>query len=386
MKKMTRFHHLDAARGLLAIGVVASHCKLSGYFPWYWGVMDFFFVLSGFLITRALLMLREDGRGFGTFIIYRMCRLLPVFVVVLLATELFVYVINAGLLVDRWVNKIEGGFSFYYLSLIQNLDRLYSVEELFPRGIALDHFWSLVIEEQFYLIWGALFFFYLKGSESLSIKFLLACLLLVLLSVCARFFGVHWWLLIARCDGFILGSLMGLFVFGNYTMPGFILKIYTVMKWPMLFCSLFWLLCFANLHALYLEQPAGYKAAWLDVSCFSVVSAGLVYWIYRYDIVTHEIGRLGAALAYLGGISYEIYVVHFLVIVLLAQQDVSRHITGLADESGVVLYPVALIISIFLAWIMNKTLTKPSLRSREQVRSNIILALQWSRSFISLSK
>lgn len=55
----TRYVRLDAFRGFLAIGVVAYHSHLHPFFPWYWMSMDVFFVMSGFLITKSMISIKE---------------------------------------------------------------------------------------------------------------------------------------------------------------------------------------------------------------------------------------------------------------------------------------------------------------------------------------
>lgn len=373
-QRRSRFHRLDAVRGLAAIGVVAYHTRLSDYFLWYWGAMDFFFVLSGFLITRTLLVLRAQGKGFGTFLIYRMCRLLPAFILMLLAVELFVYLANAGALIEHWAGKIDSGFSWYYLSLIQNIDRLYVAEGFFPRGIALDHFWSLILEEQYYLLWGCFLFFYLGQPRQLSIRFILLLMALLLMPLGFRYFGFHWWLLLARSDGFLAGSFLGLLVFGRYALPRLVLQAFLILRWPILIMALAWLFYFSAHGSAIANHPAGYQFAWLDVSCFVVISVALVYSVYRFDIAKEEAGRAASMLAFIGAISYELYVVHYPVMAFLTNKKVSLYIINMADVDGIILFPSVLSLSMLLAWILHKTLTQPCLARREKIRSSLIAA------------
>ena len=79
----TRYVRLDAFRGFLAIGVVAYHSHLHPFFPWYWMSMDVFFVMSGFLITKSMISIKEKKRGATDFFVYRAVRLLPLFFIVL---------------------------------------------------------------------------------------------------------------------------------------------------------------------------------------------------------------------------------------------------------------------------------------------------------------
>ena len=54
---------LDGLRGLAALGVVAFHGYLHPVFNWMWVLVDLFFVLSGFLISRIVI----EGLRVGDF-------------------------------------------------------------------------------------------------------------------------------------------------------------------------------------------------------------------------------------------------------------------------------------------------------------------------------
>jgi peptidoglycan/LPS O-acetylase OafA/YrhL len=84
MADARRFHSLDALRGLAALAVVAYHVgqashggsfiAASGYLA-----VDFFFLLSGFVIARAYETRLRNGLGFWRFTRLRLVRLYPLF-------------------------------------------------------------------------------------------------------------------------------------------------------------------------------------------------------------------------------------------------------------------------------------------------------------------
>lgn len=84
-----RFRALDGLRGVFALAVVALHCNVYGYFydlpivrSSYLAV-DFFFVLSGFVISHASMRGLHGWRSLGTFLVRRFGRVWPLHAVVL---------------------------------------------------------------------------------------------------------------------------------------------------------------------------------------------------------------------------------------------------------------------------------------------------------------
>lgn len=151
---------LDGVRGLSILLVLVHHTEfikpisfsvLRGGFL---GV-DIFFVLSGFLITSILFEEFEDtGRlSFRRFYMRRILRLLPAVGAVLLFSAAVGAVIGFDRLgLSAWrVLSIVGYFT--------NWVRAYETPHLW----FLTHFWSLAIEEQFYLVWPFVLFALLRS-------------------------------------------------------------------------------------------------------------------------------------------------------------------------------------------------------------------------------
>ncbi|WP_027344359.1 acyltransferase family protein [Hamadaea tsunoensis] len=142
----TRLRGLDGLRALAVAAVVAFHLDA----PWLPGGflgVDLFFVLSGFLITRRLL--RTDLR-LRDFYAGRARRILPAAVVVVVAC------VAAGLVLWRHQGGQLRGDVLAALAFATNWweitrDASYFVAAGPPSP--LRHFWSLAVEEQFYLLW-----------------------------------------------------------------------------------------------------------------------------------------------------------------------------------------------------------------------------------------
>ena len=134
---------LDGVRALSILAVVFFHCRA----PWgdggFVGV-DVFFVLSGYLITSLLTEAhRNGGIEIGAFYVRRALRLYPTLLLLLA-----VYVVVAPVLWpadDRWLSAVLN--AFYVMD--------YALAFWSP-PYTIGHTWSLGVEEKFYLLWPLL--------------------------------------------------------------------------------------------------------------------------------------------------------------------------------------------------------------------------------------
>jgi peptidoglycan/LPS O-acetylase OafA/YrhL len=148
--------HLDGLRAVAVYLVVAFHAGLGAFTGGFIGV-DVFFVLSGYLVTGILLRhLVGSGRvNFREFYSRRFRRILPAACAALVATAL-VYAIVATPVETR---DVLGGFKAAFL-YVANWYFIRQSVNYFAADINQSpvlHFWSLAVEEQFYLVWPLLF-------------------------------------------------------------------------------------------------------------------------------------------------------------------------------------------------------------------------------------
>ena len=156
---------LDGLRTIAVYLVVAYHAGLSWFSNGYLGV-DVFFVLSGFLVTNILINeLNEHGRiRFGRFYARRIRRLLPAASATIIGTLIVLRFVATS--ADRAPIGTDARAASLWFANFNALDRVES-------GIAdpspLLHFWSLSIEEQFYVFFPiALLGLWLAGSRRLN--------------------------------------------------------------------------------------------------------------------------------------------------------------------------------------------------------------------------
>ena len=105
-----------------------------------------FFVLSGFLITRILLATKNNNNYFKTFFIRRALRILPLY---------YLYLIIVFCIIPLFTNDfIPFKENWYYWVYLQNFAITFNWLQNGP-----THYWSLAVEEHFYLFWPLLIYY-----------------------------------------------------------------------------------------------------------------------------------------------------------------------------------------------------------------------------------
>ncbi len=194
---MKRVPELDALRGLAALVVLTFHLDTRRFFPG-WSGVDLFFVLSGYLITSIIL--RDGGTPgfFATFYARRSLRIWPIYYLTLLG----LVAVNRFLPAPAPLGSLP-----YALTYTQNIPLYWGKQPPTPHP-AFDQAWTLALEEQFYLIWPALVVW--AGRRRLPTL----CGIAIALALATRDGGNGFLprygerLLASRCDGFALGGLL----------------------------------------------------------------------------------------------------------------------------------------------------------------------------------
>jgi peptidoglycan/LPS O-acetylase OafA/YrhL len=178
--------HLDGLRALAVYLVVAFHAGVRGFDGAFVGV-DVFFVLSGYLVTRILIRdLLDHGRiDFGRFYARRFRRILPAAATVLILTGLLYAVVATPL----QASDASSGYRACFL-YVANWHFISQSTNYFASTISASpvlHFWSLAVEEQFYLTWplllGGVFLLSRRAGRHRWTALRLAVLAIALLSL-----------------------------------------------------------------------------------------------------------------------------------------------------------------------------------------------------------
>lgn len=206
-EKLKYYPVLNGVRAVAAFMVILFHFFSQGPYPDFIKKISvigqtgvtLFFVLSGFLITRILLIEKNSPNYFKVFYLGRTLRIFPLYYLFL---AIF-YIITPLLTKSEVSYQDIPKWTFFVF--LQNVPMTFKLPFYGP-----DHFWSLAVEEHFYLVLPFVVFFL---NEKRLIQFLYA---LIVLSILFRFlllsygFEVYQFTLTVM-DGLAIGSLLALY-------------------------------------------------------------------------------------------------------------------------------------------------------------------------------
>ncbi|UTA66688.1 acyltransferase [Emticicia sp. 21SJ11W-3] len=302
--KLTYFRNLDGLRAVAALGVVVAHFfedKLNA-FPLLKAVslqghtgVSWFFVLSGFVITRILLKSVQGAHYFRNFYGRRTLRIFPLYYFALLCYHFLPYLLG--------INPVFPKFSthWYFYVYLQNFARTFNWPISWP-----SHFWSLAVEEHFYLIWPALVYWVISKSKNR--------LLLLSLALVAGATALRYLMLIdnyeinvftfTRLDQLSLGCILAILESKGYLNAK----------------ARSWFLALTALGAIAVALCSRLDYFYLNVfkhNAYGLLYMGLTGYCIAEQSATVVNRFLNSGLMqYLGKISYGIYVWHRLVMLL----------------------------------------------------------------------
>jgi len=138
----TRYHELDALRGITAIMIVAVHFSVNNSnnaFSFHIGfiAVDLFFIISGFVILLTI----EKNKTWQYFLLNRFSRLYPAYWICVLMTTIAIF------LAQRWniFINVEANFMKQVLANLTMLQNYLQIDNID------GSYWTLAIELQFYL-------------------------------------------------------------------------------------------------------------------------------------------------------------------------------------------------------------------------------------------
>lgn len=216
-----RMPELDGLRGIAILtvlwhnGVWAGHWSSTGTLTRLlnlsagigWVGVQLFFVLSGFLITGILLDEKGAPHQFRNFYVRRILRIFPLYY----GTLFLLLVLLPALNVRAAIDMKNGTQQIWYWLFLSN----WSIPIIGGPG-ALSHFWSLAVEEQFYLLWPfAVVGLSHKGLAKLCLGLVISALIMRVAMINYDLNFATWRayeFTFARWDALAIGALLALTV------------------------------------------------------------------------------------------------------------------------------------------------------------------------------
>jgi peptidoglycan/LPS O-acetylase OafA/YrhL len=195
-----RISSVDGLRCLAVLAVLAFHISPTNVTGGYLGV-DLFFVISGFVVTKTL---TENRPAIRKFYLRRFYRLAPSAAITVIATLVIYRQIGDGILTP---SDIESATSTLIAASNVYFMRHSSYFDATLQDNPFLHFWSLSVEEQFYVIWPVTL------AVIGGYNFLKKCFFVIFLAFISLFiFIVHtnaaFYLMPARAYQFCTGALI----------------------------------------------------------------------------------------------------------------------------------------------------------------------------------
>jgi peptidoglycan/LPS O-acetylase OafA/YrhL len=307
---------LDGVRALAVMAVLGFHLGLRWLSGGYLGV-SVFFTLSGFLIT-SLLLREHHGTGridLPAFYQRRARRLIPagllVLALVCIAGALHLFEMRSTFRRDVLASM------FQVLNWVQLFGHQ-SYADLFSSPSPVTHYWSLGVEEQFYVLWPVAFVLLLRFLQRRAIveRLLLSLVGLWVLSAVAAPLTARWW----SHDA----AYYATWARASEVMSGAVLAAVLVRRRPASWWAYLAPLALALMAVLVVVTPSGHGWAFAGgLPLFGLVSATLVAGLQTPGLASRALSV--RPLVWVGRLSYGIYLFHWPVFVVLDEARTGWH-------------------------------------------------------------
>ena len=374
---------LDGLRAIAVLMVFFQHYG-AGHafiFGWGWTGVDIFFVLSGFLITGILYDSQGKVHRYRDFYARRTLRIFPLYyliwAVILLSAPIAHWRWNIRWAL--WPAYLGNYARFFFLHQVGDpyrFDKLTFGAPIsswfgYPFHLYIGHFWSLCVEEQFYVIWP--FVVYQVGKRETLIK---VCLGVMVLSPIARAvlsmtlppqllrMELFYRSLPTRLDALLIGGLIALMLRGPEEATVRRLRRPVLLSAAVAFIAL----CLVSTKALGLPLE-GSASNWIGVFGFTLIDVFAAALILE---CIHPGSLLESCLSWkplraLGIISYGFYVYHDLLHDVYS--DLAHRIS--AEHA----YPLTLLIAftatLLIATLSYRLLEKPLLKLKTRFAGQV---------------
>ncbi len=303
VKSHIYYNGLDSVRGICFLLVLVEHWFTIHFLaPFNFGIMalNFFFVISGFLITEILIKNRYSielnnttfKKALKLFYVRRSLRIFPLYFAVI--AVLLHY--NIGVIRPK---------AIYYITYTTNFWSFNNAE-----WVSFGHLWSLCVEEQFYLVWPFIILF----TPKRYLIYVISAFFLIgpLFREITYYFTQNAFIFqfpLSAFDGFALGALVAWFYQykrENGRAP-FKESVFNIIGWVSLTV---YLLCVGYKYAFTKDMPV---LGWLYISSIFGIACAVVkkcadgFTGWMKVIIDNKI------LLFIGKVSYSLYVFHMII-------------------------------------------------------------------------
>ncbi len=371
---------LDGVRGIAFLLVFFFHYAAV---PWGWSGVNVFFVLSGFLITGILFDSRNDSHCARNFYVRRFLRIFPLFYGVFLAILLLYPFVHWQLSFYwlAWPLYLANFLPFISKSVFSDGSPMQLAAYAWLRPIQmpqltfyLGHFWSLCVEEQFYLLWPWVVFKVRSRRALIILCSAVVILVPILRFVCSD--SAPAWMLNAdllnratpfQVDSLLLGGLVALLIRGPHA------KRLNAIGKPFALCvailafSVFLkgvVLAYPNWRTGYV-YPEG-KFTW-GLTLSNLLSASIILLALQTGSPLSRLLSFGP-LRWVGRISYGAYIFHdmfhlvFRAVVLV----LAAHFRFVLENFSFFMCLLALPFTLFVSWISFITFESKFLKMKDR--------------------
>jgi len=360
---------LDGLRAIAILLVFATH---SDFLEIGWVGVQLFFVLSGFLITGILLDMKDSlpvGKYFTKFYGRRFLRIFPLYYFYLALMAVVAYGLMSA---DFRRNYMQIFFDQVGYAVLYIYDFYYRVPWFQPSQF-LDHFWSLSVEEQFYIIWPLLLLLFpQRNLKRLFIAFIISGTVFRILMYLVYVSGSTLWVFrepfglviyswpLSHLDAFALGAYIS-----RYPIPRArqqLLLLALLIPLMGFITTYFSTGSIGPVSALGYSLPSEVKYQFIwGHALLNYFFALLIYCVVRENLFVRFLEM--PWLRYLGKISYGMYVYH-LPLIWFAERFLEERLQG--EMTIWIRIAVSLFATILIASLSYYLLERPILNLKDR--------------------
>ena len=349
---------MDGLRGIAILLVVFYHnFGFVKYFFFGWLGVDLFFVLSGFLITDILLNTVNKPGYFKNFYAKRVLRIFPLYYLSLIIFLLILprikgFPLDFGFYIDH---------QWWFWTYLQNWFLIFF--DVGNTTTAIQHYWSLAVEEQFYIVWPLVIFLIRKPKILLVIAgLLLVAVIGIRLYMWTiqikdlNYFGLYTY---TRIDGICIGSMLAIL---HFMRSPFVKKYFTV---------LVFLLAAMNFVFYFINKQYDFTFPYLAIvgyTTFAMLFAIVVHEVIQGDNKLFNLILNIKPLRFFGKISYGLYVFHWPVYLILYDwvDENIRSVASLSENNRVIVVSILLtMIGVLISVISFYTFERYFLKKKK---------------------